>query len=218
MTRAEAGSQNQSVSHDRHRGARIRFFVTSSSHIRRPEASPGRISGVAIKRGQASQTVGFASRTISRIMGGACGTSVGSSHSLVAAAGRERRNADGRQQAESPRFRVRYALAAAGAALGLTAVKTVYAGNPTNEDTSKIPSYNTEMEYRRCGKTNMMTSAVCLEGTGNASTKCCLPRLAVKAGWAWAPAIPSLTRTATKWSAAASTAASTISTLAGATK
>jgi aryl-alcohol dehydrogenase-like predicted oxidoreductase len=56
------------------------------------------------------------------------------------------------------------ALAAAGLALGLTATKTVYAGNPGQEDTSKIPSYNPEMEYRRCGKTNMMVSAVCLGG------------------------------------------------------
>jgi len=56
------------------------------------------------------------------------------------------------------------ALATAGAALGLTATKTLYAGNPGKEDTSKIPSYNPEMEYRRCGKTNMMVSAVCLGG------------------------------------------------------
>ena len=56
------------------------------------------------------------------------------------------------------------ALAAAGVALGLTATKTVCAGNPTNQDTSQIPSYSTEMEYRRCGKTNMMVSAVCLGG------------------------------------------------------
>ena len=56
------------------------------------------------------------------------------------------------------------ALAAAGLAVGLTATKTVYAGNPTKEDTTKIPSYNPEMEYRRCGKTNMMMSAVCLGG------------------------------------------------------
>jgi aryl-alcohol dehydrogenase-like predicted oxidoreductase len=55
-------------------------------------------------------------------------------------------------------------LAAAGLAWGLTATKTVYAGNPTKEDTSKIRSYNPEMEYRRCGKTNLMISAVCLGG------------------------------------------------------
>ncbi len=56
------------------------------------------------------------------------------------------------------------ALAAAGAALALTATKTVQAGNPTGEDTSKILSYNPDMEYRRCGKTDMMISAVCLGG------------------------------------------------------
>ncbi len=55
-------------------------------------------------------------------------------------------------------------LAATGLAMGLTATKTVCAGNPGKEDTSKIPSYNAEMEYRRCGKTGMMTSAVCLGG------------------------------------------------------
>jgi aryl-alcohol dehydrogenase-like predicted oxidoreductase len=55
-------------------------------------------------------------------------------------------------------------LAAAGLALGLTATKTVQAGNPGQEDTSKILSYNPEMEYRRCGKTGMMISAVCLGG------------------------------------------------------
>ena len=43
-------------------------------------------------------------------------------------------------------FVVDSAWAAAGAAFGLTATKTVYAGNPTKEDTSKIPSYNAEME------------------------------------------------------------------------
>ncbi len=56
------------------------------------------------------------------------------------------------------------ALATAGVALGLTATKTVSAGNPQQEDTSKIVSYNSEMEYRRCGKTEMMISAVCLGG------------------------------------------------------
>jgi aryl-alcohol dehydrogenase-like predicted oxidoreductase len=56
------------------------------------------------------------------------------------------------------------ALAATGLAFGLIPTKTVHAGNPTDEDTSKIPSYNGEMEYRRCGKTDMMISAVCLGG------------------------------------------------------
>jgi aryl-alcohol dehydrogenase-like predicted oxidoreductase len=56
------------------------------------------------------------------------------------------------------------AAAAAGIACGLTATYTVHAGNPDKQDTSKIPSYNPAMEYRRCGKTNMMVSAVCLGG------------------------------------------------------
>jgi aryl-alcohol dehydrogenase-like predicted oxidoreductase len=55
-------------------------------------------------------------------------------------------------------------MASAGIAFGLTATKTVFAGNPDNDDTSAIPAYNPEMEYRRCGKTDMMTSAVCLGG------------------------------------------------------
>lgn len=56
------------------------------------------------------------------------------------------------------------ALAAAGAAVGLTATYTVHAGNPDKADTAKILSYNPDMEYRRCGKTGMMISAVCLGG------------------------------------------------------
>jgi aryl-alcohol dehydrogenase-like predicted oxidoreductase len=56
------------------------------------------------------------------------------------------------------------ALAAAGLAVGLTATKTVYAGNPAKEDTGKILNYNPDMEYRRCGKTNLMVSAVCMGG------------------------------------------------------
>lgn len=56
------------------------------------------------------------------------------------------------------------ALAAAGLALGLTATRTIQAGNPARDDTSKIPSYNPEMEYRRCGRTGMMMSAVCMGG------------------------------------------------------
>jgi len=54
--------------------------------------------------------------------------------------------------------------AAAGMAAGLAATRIVYAGNPTGEDTSKILSYNPDMEYRRCGKTGLMLSAVSLGG------------------------------------------------------
>jgi len=56
------------------------------------------------------------------------------------------------------------ALTAAAMAVGLTATKTVLAGNPTDEDTSKILNYNEQMEYRRCGKTGLMVSAIALGG------------------------------------------------------
>ena len=56
------------------------------------------------------------------------------------------------------------AAAAAWAAAGLTATKTVYSGNPTGEDTTGILNYNSDMEYRQCGKTGMMVSAVSLGG------------------------------------------------------
>jgi aryl-alcohol dehydrogenase-like predicted oxidoreductase len=55
-------------------------------------------------------------------------------------------------------------LLAAGVALSAAAAKTVHAGNPAGADTSKILNYNRQMEYRRCGRTNMMISAVCLGG------------------------------------------------------
>ena len=56
------------------------------------------------------------------------------------------------------------AATAAAVAMGLHGTYTVRAGNPTNADTSKILNYNTQMEYRRCGKTNLMVSSVCLGG------------------------------------------------------
>jgi aryl-alcohol dehydrogenase-like predicted oxidoreductase len=56
------------------------------------------------------------------------------------------------------------AVVAAGVAAGLTPTLTVHAGNPEKADTSKIVNYNADMEYRRCGKTNLMVSAVCLGG------------------------------------------------------
>jgi len=56
------------------------------------------------------------------------------------------------------------AVAAAGVAAGLAPIYTVHAGNPDRADTSTILNYNPEMEYRRCGKTNLMISAVCLGG------------------------------------------------------
>ncbi|MCD6338174.1 MAG: aldo/keto reductase, partial [Verrucomicrobia bacterium] len=55
------------------------------------------------------------------------------------------------------------ATAAAGIAV-FPAIPTVYAGNPTNAQTSGILNYNEQMEYRRAGKTGLMVSAVCLGG------------------------------------------------------
>lgn len=46
---------------------------------------------------------------------------------------------------------------------GAVAAK-VAAARPTKLDTSKIPSYNPKMEYRRLGKTGMHVSAVCMGG------------------------------------------------------
>ncbi len=56
------------------------------------------------------------------------------------------------------------AVAAGGLAAGLKPTYTVFADNPDNQDTSRIVNYNPEMEYRRCGKTNLMISAVCMGG------------------------------------------------------
>lgn len=56
------------------------------------------------------------------------------------------------------------AAAAAGLSVGLAPTFTVAADNPEGADTSKIINYNPDMEYRRCGKTDWMISAVCLGG------------------------------------------------------
>jgi len=70
--------------------------------------------------------------------------------------------------AESKRTRREFmretASTAAAMAIGLTAAETVYPGNPSGQDTSKILNYNPDMEYRRCGKTGLMVSAVALGG------------------------------------------------------
>ena len=58
----------------------------------------------------------------------------------------------------------RGALAAAGFAAGLPATFTIAAGNPKGLDTNKILNDNPAMEYRRCGKTGMMISAVAMGG------------------------------------------------------
>jgi len=56
------------------------------------------------------------------------------------------------------------AVAAVALASGLAMASIVQAGNPTNQDTSKILNYNPDMEYRRLGKTGLMVSAVALGG------------------------------------------------------
>ena len=53
---------------------------------------------------------------------------------------------------------------AAAVLAGLTPTYTVAAGNPSSAPTDKILNYNSDMEYRRCGKTKLMVSAVCMGG------------------------------------------------------
>ena len=53
---------------------------------------------------------------------------------------------------------------AVGAAALAAGGSTVPVGNAADVDTSKILNYNSEMEYRRCGKTNLMVSAACMGG------------------------------------------------------
>lgn len=60
------------------------------------------------------------------------------------------------------RFMRDSAIAAAGVAVGLSAVGQNTEAAAVN--TSKILNYNQNMEYRRQGKTNLMISAVCLGG------------------------------------------------------
>ncbi|MDD3470684.1 MAG: aldo/keto reductase [Thermoguttaceae bacterium] len=58
----------------------------------------------------------------------------------------------------------------AAVAFGATAamlggnIKIVQAGNPDGQDTSSILNYVPEMEYRRCGRTDLMVSAISLGG------------------------------------------------------
>jgi aryl-alcohol dehydrogenase-like predicted oxidoreductase len=51
-----------------------------------------------------------------------------------------------------------------GAVALATGLQIVRVGNAEAANTSKIVSYNPDMEYRRCGKTGWMVSAVCLGG------------------------------------------------------
>jgi aryl-alcohol dehydrogenase-like predicted oxidoreductase len=55
-------------------------------------------------------------------------------------------------------------LTAAGVASGLVAVKRIEAGSDDEQEASNICSYNPDMEYRRCGRSNLMVSAVSLGG------------------------------------------------------
>ena len=74
---------------------------------------------------------------------------------------------DKRQAVSRRGFMQRGMLATAGAmgvAAGLKPIETVFASNPDDADTSKIVNYNPQMEYRRCGKTDWMISAVCMGG------------------------------------------------------
>jgi len=56
------------------------------------------------------------------------------------------------------------AVAAAGLATGLSSVNVAHGGESGKINTSKILNYNPDMEYRRCGKTGLMVSAVALGG------------------------------------------------------
>jgi aryl-alcohol dehydrogenase-like predicted oxidoreductase len=56
------------------------------------------------------------------------------------------------------------AAGAAGLAAGAATLGIVPVGNPTEVETRGILNYNPDMEYRRCGKTEWMVSAVCLGG------------------------------------------------------
>jgi predicted aldo/keto reductase-like oxidoreductase len=56
------------------------------------------------------------------------------------------------------------AAAAAVLAAGLTPIQKVHAGQNAKVSTGKILNYNPDMEYRRCGKTGLVISAVALGG------------------------------------------------------
>ncbi|NQU20057.1 MAG: aldo/keto reductase, partial [Candidatus Nealsonbacteria bacterium] len=56
------------------------------------------------------------------------------------------------------------AVSAAALAAGVAASGVVNVGNAEEAETGGILNYKSEMEYRRCGKTEWMVSAVCLGG------------------------------------------------------
>jgi aryl-alcohol dehydrogenase-like predicted oxidoreductase len=59
---------------------------------------------------------------------------------------------------------MRTGAAAAAGVVAFPGMRTVYAGNPTNDTTADILNYSEQMEYRRAGRTGLMVSAVCLGG------------------------------------------------------
>ncbi len=59
---------------------------------------------------------------------------------------------------------VRDTAVAAGAVAAATAAAQAGAAKPAEADKSKIVNYNENMEYRRCGRTGLMVSAVALGG------------------------------------------------------
>jgi len=71
---------------------------------------------------------------------------------------------------------------AVGAAALAAGTSIVRVGNAENADTSKIINYNPDMEYRRCGKTNWMISAVCLGGHWKRMNEV-IPGLFTGKGW-----------------------------------
>ena len=56
------------------------------------------------------------------------------------------------------------AVSAAALAASVSLPHVVKVGNAEQADTAQILSYNSDMEYRQCGKTGWMVSAVCLGG------------------------------------------------------
>ena len=56
------------------------------------------------------------------------------------------------------------AVGAAALAVSVSVPHVVKVGNAEQADTGRILNYNPDMEYRRCGKTGWMVSAVCLGG------------------------------------------------------
>lgn len=73
------------------------------------------------------------------------------------------------------------------AAVAVTAAAGMPAGAPAaaaaEADTSKIVNYNPNMEYRRCGKTNLMVSAVALGGHCKQIAKVLPPGINTKGIW-----------------------------------